>query len=135
MFDVGSRISPHVQNQEVSKAFAVNLPPYGKQYLEQRPSAGIWVAIGPGAWRFAKVRTFPVMVLPEDHEPSDYEWPSDGQPALIHERGGCNDERLQAMAKALLLAGAPSVVAIREGLLTEDDPRVFFDSVAKDVAA
>ena len=111
------------------------LPPYARQYLEQRPSAGIWVAIGPGAWRFAKTRSFPVMVLPEDHEPSDYEWPSNGQPVLIHERGQFDDERLQAMAKALLLAGAPSVVAIREALLDDDDPRVFFDPVSQDVAA
>ena len=111
------------------------LPPYAKQYLEQRPSAGIWVAIGPGAWRFAKTRSFPVMVLPEDHEPSDYEWPSNGQPVLIHERGQFDDERLLAMATALLLSGAPSVVAIREALLDEDDPRVFFDPVASDVAA
>jgi len=111
------------------------LPPYGKQYLEQRPSAGIWVAIGPGAWTFAKIRTFPVMVLPEDKEPDDFEWPSDGQPALIHERGTYDDERLHSMAKALLLAGASSVVAIREALLIEDDPRVFFDQVIEDVAA
>ena len=111
------------------------LPPYGKQYLEQRPSAGIWVAIGPGAWRFAEVRTFPVLVLPEDKEPDDFDWPSDGQPALIHERGDFNDERLRSMAEALLLAGAPSVVAIREALLDHDDPRVFFDQVSEDVAA
>ena len=111
------------------------LPPYGRQFLEQLPSAGIWVAIGPGAWRFAKTRSFPVMVLPEDSEPGDYEWPSNEQPALIHERGEYNDERLHAMAKALLLAGAPSVVAIREALLDAGDPRVFFDPVASDVAA
>ena len=111
------------------------LPPYGREYLEQRPSAGIWVAIGSGAWRFAKVRTFPVMVLPEGSEPDNYEWPSNGQPALIHERGELNDERLHAMAKALLLAGSPHVVAVREALLTEDDPRVFFDPVSQDVAA
>ncbi len=111
------------------------LPPYGKQYLEQLPSAGIWVAIGPGAWGFAKPRSFPVMVLPEDREPSDFDWPSNGQPALIHERGAFNDERLDAMAKALLLAGAPTVVAIREALLDNGDPRVFFDAVSEHVSA
>ena len=111
------------------------LPPYGKQYLEDRPSAGIWVAIGVGAWQFAKVRTFPVLVLPEDKEPADFEWPTDGGPVLIHERGPCDDERLHAMAKALMLAGAPSVVAIREALLDKYDPRVFFDPVSNDVAA
>ena len=114
---------------------SLSLPPYGKQYLEERPSAGIWVAIGPGAWRFAKARSFPVMVLPEDCEPGDYKWPSNGRPVLIHERGVYDDERLHAMARALLLAGAPSVVAIREALVDAGDPRVFFDPVAEDVAA
>ena len=111
------------------------LPPYGKQYLEQRPSAGIWVAIGPGAWKFAEVRSFPVMVLPDNRDPNDFEWPADGGPVLIHERGPCNDERLNAMAKVLILAGAKSVVAIREALLEEYDPRVFFDQGSNDVAA
>ena len=111
------------------------LPPYGKQYLEQRPSAGIWVAIGPGAWRVAKTRSFPVMVLPEDREPNDFDWPSDGQPALIHERGDFNDDRLRSMAEALLRAGAASVVAIREALLNDYDPRKFFDAEVFDVAA
>ncbi len=39
------------------------------------------------------------------------------------------------MAKALMLAGAPSVVAIREALLNKYDPRVFFDPESNDVAA
>lgn len=111
------------------------LPPFGKQFLEQRPSAGIWVAMGPGAWEFAKARTFPVMVLPDDREPSDYEWPTDGGPVLIHERGPCNDQRLHALAKTLMLAGASSVVAIREALLDSHDPRIFFDPVSQHVAA
>jgi len=105
------------------------LPPYGREYLRKRPSAGIWVAIGPSAWKFANSRTFPVMVLPEDRDPKDFEWPSNRQPALIQERGDLNDERLYATAEALILAGAPSVVAIREALLNLDDPRVFFDPV------
>jgi hypothetical protein len=75
------------------------------------------------------------MVLPEDREPDDYDWPSNGQPALIHERGDYNDDRLISMAKALILAGSPSVVAIREALLDHDDPRVFFDREVNDVAA
>lgn len=135
MFDVGSRALPHDANDEIPKACAMRSPPYALQYLKAKPSAGIWVAIGPGAWHFAQARTFPVMVLPDESEPDDYDWPSNGQPALIFELGDCNDERLQAMAKALLLAGAPSAVAIREALLTEDDPRVFFDPVVENVPA
>ena len=75
------------------------------------------------------------MVLPADADPEDFRWPSDRRAALIHERGEQNNERLQAMAKALIDAGASSVVVIREALLDQHDPRVFFDSVVLDVAA
>jgi len=67
------------------------------------------------------------MVLPEDASPYDFRWPSDGGPALIHERGTYDDHRLDALANALLRAGASSVVAIREALLDERDPRLFYD--------
>jgi len=110
-------------------------PPFGKQYLEQKPSAGMWIAIGPGAWDFAKSRSFPVLVLPIDAELSDFEWPTDGGPVLVHERGQFDDDRLRAMAEALLRAGASSVVAIREALLNDHDPRVFYDKEVIDVAA
>ena len=62
-------------------------------------------------------------------------WPSDGRSALIHERGTYDDERLKAMAEALLCAGASSVVAIREALLDDYDPRKFFDAEVLNVAA
>jgi len=75
------------------------------------------------------------MVLPDDSNPDDLGWPSDGQPALIHERGEYNDDRLRAMAKALLRTGASSVVAIREALLNDYDPRLFYDREVIDVAA
>ena len=75
------------------------------------------------------------MVLPEDAQPGDFKWPSDGKSALIHERGDYNDARLDSLAHCLLKAGASSVVAIREALLNEYDPRVFFDAEVLDVAA
>ena len=72
------------------------------------------------------------MVLPDDANPDDFAWPSDGGPALIHERGIYDDVRLRTMAVALLRAGASSVVAIRETLADPNDsgtdPRVFFDA-------
>ena len=110
-------------------------PPFGKQYLEQKPGAGMWIAIGPGAWDFAKAKSFAVLVLPDDAEPSDFKWPTDGGPVLVHERGQFDDDRLRSMAEALLRAGASSVVAIREALLESHDPRIFFDLVVQDVAA
>lgn len=101
------------------------LPPYGKQFQPVPPS-GVRVAIGPAAWQFAERHPHPIMVLPSDSRPCDFRWPSDGKPALVHERGTNDDETLYAITSALLRAGASSVVAIREALLS-GDPRVFFD--------
>ena len=110
------------------------LPPFGTQF-QPVPPDGIQVAIGPGAWAFQKRHSSPIMVLPDDASPEDFRWPSDSGPALIHERGTYDDNRLRAMAGALLQAGAPSVVAIREALLNSNDARVFFDAEVIDVAA
>ena len=114
------------------------LPPYGKKF-QPVPRNGVQVAIGPGAWKFKKRHSSPIMVLPDDANPDDFRWPSDGGPALIHERGSYDDDRLRAMADALLHAGASSVVALREALADPHqfgtDPRVFFDAEVLDVAA
>jgi len=75
------------------------------------------------------------MVLPDDANADDFQWPSDGKPALLHERGEANNERLKALATALLFAGASSVVALRESYIDKHDPRVFFDLEVTDVAA
>ena len=109
-------------------------PPYYNDYIEN-PLGGIRVALGPQAWEFAKKQYHPTMVLPQDEIPSDRDWPSDGQPALIYERGEYNDERLDALAQALLRAGAGSVVAIREALLNDYDLRVFYEREVISVAA
>ena len=103
--------------------------------LQPVPRSGVQVAIGSGAWDFAERHYYPIIVLPAAALACEYRWPSDGGPALIHERGDCNDERLGELAHALLTAGASSVVAIREALLDEYDPRVFYDAEVLDVAA
>ena len=108
----------------MTKTFA----PFGRQF-QLVPPSGVRVAIGPSAWGKAKAHAFPIMVLPQDKTPNEYHWPSDGGPALIFECGEFNDDRLDSMAAALLRAGCPSAVAIREALSslkTNDDPRVFF---------
>ena len=110
------------------------LPPFGKLF-QPVPLSGVRVAIGPGAWDFAKRHSHPIMVLPEDEVPGDRAWPLDGRAALIYERGTYDDERLDSMAQALLQAGASSVVAIREALLNDYDPRVFYDAEVIRVAA
>ena len=112
----------------------MKLPPFGKEF-QPVPASGVRACLGPGAWDFQKKHHVPIMVLPDDANPEDFGWPSDGKSALIHERGIYDDNRLGAMAEALLRAGASSVVAIREALLNEDDPRVFYDAEVMDVAA
>ena len=112
----------------------MRLPPYGKQF-QPVPRNGVQVAIGLGAWDFQKKHSSPIMVLPDDANPDDFNWPSDGNPALIYERGAYDDKRLRAMAEALLRAGASSVIGIREALLDDYDPRVYFDAEVLDVAA
>ena len=112
----------------------MKLPPFGKQF-QPVPRNGVQVAIGPGAWEFKKRHGSPIMVLPDDANPEDFGWPSDGGPALIHERGEYNDERLDALASALLQAGASSIVAIREAILGDYDPRVFYDKEVTRAAA
>ena len=112
----------------------MKLPPFGRQF-QPVPHNGVQAAIGPGAWAFQKRHGSPIMVLPDDANPDEFAWPSDGGPALIHERGTYDDERLRAMAIALLSAGAASVVAIREALLEGNDPRVFFDRELVNVTA
>jgi len=112
----------------------MRLPPFGKQFQPVPPS-GVRVCLGPTAWDFQEKHHCPILVLPDDADPADFEWPSDGKPALIHERGAYNDDRLRSMAKALLRAGASSVVAIREALLDDYDPRKFFDAEVNRAAA
>ena len=111
----------------------VRLLPFGNQF-RPIPSNGVRVAIGPGAWDFQKRHHCPIMVLPEEAQINDYEWLTDGRSALVFERGPPDDDRLVAVAEALLCAGASSVVAIREALLDGDDPRVFFDPVIRYVS-
>ncbi len=120
------RLDPYPTGQGILGAGGVSLPPFGKQF-QPVPASGVRVAIGPGAWDFQKKHHVPIIVLPDDANLEDFGWSSDGKPALIHERGEYNDERLDSLAHALLMAGASSVVAIREALLDDFDPRVFYD--------
>ncbi len=101
------------------------LPPFGKHYLKDSRN-GVHVAIGPGAWDFAKTRPYPVMVLPDGEQPTDLRWPTIHGPALVWERGDYDTARLTEAATCLLQGGASSVVAIREAEMN-GDPRVFFD--------
>ncbi len=95
------------------------LPPYSKDYFDTRPRSGLQIAIGPNGWAFAKRDRRIILVLPFDEDPQDYYWPK-SEPAIVHERGMFDDNRLVAMAKTLLEAGAPFVVGLREALPRPD---------------
>ena len=110
------------------------LPPFGKQWRDSPPSAGLCVAYGPNAWNYSKAKPFPVLVLPSDQKPTDFRWPSHPGGAVIFERGDYNDDCLTALATELLSAGSPFVVAIREAL-TGSDPRTFFYPEVESAAA
>lgn len=105
------------------------LPPYGRQYLEDPPSAGLWVVFGPDAWDFASKQPFPVVVLPPGAKPTDYDWPATSGPALIFETGPRADDLLHELAKSLMLVGAPSIVAIRDSFLSSSKCCLFFEAV------
>ena len=112
----------------------MKIPPFGRQFIPI-PRSGVRVACGAGAWEFQKRHHAPIMVLPDDASANDFKWPADGKPVLVHERGTYDDERLRSLAEALLKAGASSVVAIREALLNDSDPRAFFDAEVCDAKA
>ena len=118
----------------------MRLPPYGKRF-QPMPRNGVRVAIGPGAWDKARRTSqdnYPLMVLPEGEDAASFRWPSDGGPALVFETGQPDDMMLAGLARELLLAGASSVVAIREAYSDfhdSRDPRVFFDRDSKNVAS
>ena len=102
------------------------LPPFGKQWLRNPPSAGLVVAIGPDAWDRGQARSYVCLVLPEDRDPAQFRWPTNHKAALILESGPGDDVLLHHTAIELLRVGAPVVVALRECQM-HDDPRVFFE--------
>jgi hypothetical protein len=121
------------------------VPPYGRGF-QPVPRTGVRVAMGPDAWEFANTYRripnewrIPIMVLPNGEHADSFVWPSDGGPALIYEKGEAKGdsrarEQLTALAQELLIAGASSVVAIRDAYLNSD-PRVFYDLEVEDAAA
>jgi hypothetical protein len=112
------------------------MAPYSRDFLTQQPASGLWIAIGPRSWQFAKGKPFPVVVLPPGTSPDAFRWPENGRAATIVETGPADDELLKAVAAELIAAGAPFVAAIRESLLTDVNACVYFytDSVTPSAA-
>lgn len=95
------------------------LPPYGKELQEklnanQIPANGVWLFLGPNAWRYAKNHYFngkSVLVLPEDKSPNDYVWPVQKTSVLILDlhANDINVMLIKRLAWQLLAAGAQMV--------------------------
>lgn len=88
------------------------LPPYGQRFLHARQSAGPWIAVGSEAWAFPMYKSFPVMVLPPDANPFDFDWPVRGQSVLVHQWGAARPDTLDRLMLALFQAGAEMIVAV-----------------------
>ena len=110
------------------------LPPYCNDYHDSRPRYGLQIAIGPNGWGFAKQDRRIILVLPFDEDPKNYRWPQN-EPAIVHERGQFDDNRLIAMAKILLEGGSPFVIGLREALIETGFPDVYFYSEVQYAAA
>jgi len=108
------------------------LPPYGKYFVGRPPSCGVWIACGPNAWDFTKLKPFPVLVLPDECDPADFRWPVADQDVLLIEVGTYDTERVERIAQVLLESGARLVYPIRTANFFEN--RVFWRS-EKDAAA
>lgn len=108
------------------------LPPYGRQYIEQPLSSGVWIACGPDAWDFTKLKPFPVMVLADECDPADFQWPVAHQDVLLIEIGTYDTERVERIVQVLLESGARLVYPIRTSNFSEN--RVFWRS-EEDAAA
>ena len=108
------------------------LPPFGRLYREQPPSNGVWIACGPNAWDFTKLKPFPVLVLPDECDPADFQWPVADQDVLLIEIGTYDTERVERIAQVLLESGARLVYPIRTANFRET--RAFWRS-EEDAAA
>lgn len=90
---------------------AVNklLPPYGRQL---HPTSNcIWLFVGPAAWEWGANDARNKLLLPPEHDPSNYRWPVAGKDVVILDTGA-GDSYLRRIAWALLNAGAQRVGCI-----------------------
>ena len=97
------------------------LPPFGRRYLQQGCDLGPWIAIGPEAWKVAKMSTFPRMVLPYGERPATYRWPVHDQIVTVTEEGIDDPSVIKELARLLIqFHGAKAVIARRwvGGLMT-----------------
>lgn len=95
------------------------LPPYGRKYLSENPANGPWIACGRGAWDYATLKPFPIMVLPDGEDPAAYRWPVFDQDVLLIEVGIYDTEQLERIAQVLLESGARMVFPIRTANFSE----------------
>jgi hypothetical protein len=101
------------------------LPPYLKRHadrLRTDPSASVWVAIGAGAWQWARERERLVaIVCPPGEDPAALDWsPCRGHdPVLLMPAGAVEGDQIKALIGALFRDGVERVLTPgkNEGLL------------------
>ena len=93
------------------------LPPYLKRHaarLRTAPSASVWVAIGRGAWQWAREReqSHVGIVCPPGEDPAGFDWsPCKGHdPVLLVRAGVVDGDQAYALVVALIRDGVERVL-------------------------
>ena len=96
-------------------------PPFAKRHADRlrNPQTTAWVAVGKGAWQWAKDRpSHVVIVCPPGDDPLCFDWtPCAGHdPVLLVRTRATDGEQVRALVQALMRDGT-------ERVLTEDGTR------------
>ncbi len=93
------------------------LPPYLKRHagrLRTDPNAPVWIAIGAGAWQWARDRGHLVaIVCPPDEDPAGFDWSlcARHDPVLMMPVGAVGGDQIRALIGALFRDGTGRVLA------------------------
>ncbi|MBE0436618.1 MAG: hypothetical protein IBX56_12530 [Methylomicrobium sp.] len=98
------------------------MPPYSKGLNNKPADLDIIILLGPTAWEIAKSTWLcrsPKLVMPADHDPSEYHWPVLNRTVIIRECGGNESaDKILNLIRAVLEAGAIYVLFVRNNLVT-----------------
>lgn len=105
----------------------MKVPPFGKPLKEllqsgQLPNNNVWLYIGDKAWEKGKsssiARPSRTLILPNGHNPLDYNWPVNGCDILIIETSPVDTEFIEHFVNLLFAEGAIKVTLISVNLLS-----------------
>ena len=93
------------------------MPPFGNQAKPQKNMLNhVFVMTGSGAWGMARKYNdlgYPALVCPDDESSDAYRWPVMDMDVTVFDFG-VTEDRLEALAYALLKAGAELVVIVAD---------------------